>query len=303
MVFFIKRNQKKQTLEILYFNIYNILFYFIPLLRMKKIILAIVFCLSLSPVFANFTQTQLEDYNEVKNTLSTYSDIINNEYPGANTLIDKFINTKYTNYEIMLQDLVNMVLTIKSLNDWSSTLDAKVLSIVSNLKQENVIIGDPNAKFTIIEYTSPTCIFCERQYNDRTLDQTLEKFNNVNYVPVIYSRSEIDTEVGQILACALELSWEETYLETYDYMFTNGYNSILDTEYINYKFGIDWLEECVESQSYYSTIQTQTTEAFELLNVLGTPGNIIVNTKTGEFENIPGAYPLDTFIDVISQMQ
>lgn len=179
-----------------------------------------------------------------------------------------------------------------------------ILPIVEDIKNNNVVVWDEDAKFTIIEYTSPTCSFCQRQHTDKTLEKTLEQVweENVNYVTVVYTRADVDTKVWETLSCALELSWEDTYLELLDTVFENGYSSVLDAEYTADKFDIDGLEECIEEQRYTQQINNQTQVAMSLFGVNGTPWNIVVNNETGEFKQIEWAHPVTTFVSTVNQM-
>lgn len=193
--------------------------------------------------------------------------------------------------------------TDTTVDNTTSTSNDDALAVLNELKEKYVVVWDQDAKFTIIEYTSPTCSFCQRQHNEKTLEQVAEQAWDVNYINVVYSRSDTDTNVGQVLYCGLELGGADTYIEMLDYVFEQGYSALTDTEYAADRFGIEGLTECAESQSYFTDINSQTQTAYDLFGVNGTPGNIVINNETGEFENIAGAHPVETFVSTIDSMR
>ncbi len=87
---------------------------------MKKFVILFVLSIFITPVFAGFTTLQLEEYNQLTEVLDSSSYIIDLEYPGANQLIQEFINEDHTKgtYQEMLDDLILLVLTIRSVESW-----------------------------------------------------------------------------------------------------------------------------------------------------------------------------------------
>lgn len=86
---------------------------------MKKLFIVSLFAMFLSSfAFAGFSQSELNEYQQVKQTLSTYQDVLTQEYPNSDELISEFINKDHTQgtYEEMLIDLVNLVTTINKQN-------------------------------------------------------------------------------------------------------------------------------------------------------------------------------------------
>jgi protein-disulfide isomerase len=41
----------------------------------------------------------------------------------------------------------------------------------------------------------------------------------------------------------------------------------------------------------------------EQFGVTGTPGNVLINNKTGEYQILPGAYPVDEFKKAIDSLK
>ncbi len=109
---------------------------------MKKTILAIAFAVFLSPALASFTPTQVDEYNQTKLALLDYSATINHDYPGADALIFDFVSTDHLQgtYEDMVQDLIDLVLDIKSLNSTAYETDTQAEEKLAILRDHLVEI-------------------------------------------------------------------------------------------------------------------------------------------------------------------
>lgn len=85
---------------------------------MKKLFVLALFAFLITPTFASFTESQTQEYDQVKQVLSSYSDTINAEFPWADDLIQDFVSEDHTNwtYQNMVNDLVNLILEIRSTN-------------------------------------------------------------------------------------------------------------------------------------------------------------------------------------------
>jgi thioredoxin-related protein len=40
----------------------------------------------------------------------------------------------------------------------------------------------------------------------------------------------------------------------------------------------------------------------QIFGITGTPGNVIINVQTGEYQVIPGAFPAENFIQTINSL-
>jgi len=68
-----------------------------------------------------------------------------------------------------------------------STEDAPALTLegdmLTNLTKGEYILGNKNARISIIEYSEFICPFCKRHYNDQTLENLVNKYpDDVNMI-------------------------------------------------------------------------------------------------------------------------
>ena len=64
----------------------------------------------------------------------------------------------------------------------------------------------------------------------------------------------------------------------------------------------DDLKECIASNKYVSKINSQMKVWSEVFWVTGTPGNVLINNETLEYEVISWAYPKENFIELIDRL-
>jgi len=62
------------------------------------------------------------------------------------------------------------------------------------------------------------------------------------------------------------------------------------------------LEKCVENKTFSAKINKQQQTGTNQFGVTGTPGNVLINNATGEYEVISGAYPTASFVEIIDRL-
>lgn len=61
------------------------------------------------------------------------------------------------------------------------------------------------------------------------------------------------------------------------------------------------VQECIDSKKNIVRFDTETAEG-KKYGVQGTPGTLVINNETGEYELIAGAYPISEFERVIDRL-
>lgn len=162
------------------------------------------------------------------------------------------------------------------------------------------ILGNKDAKITIIEYSDLLCPFCKRHYNAQTVENLVKKYpNDVNMVfrqmplPQLHPTAPL---WAQGAVCAGKLGGSETY---YDYLakafaieeFTE--DNVKD---IASDIGLKKSEfaSCLTSEETIAAVNAQVQEG-QSFGINGTPGNIVVDNEKGTYTVIAGAYPTETF--------
>ncbi len=173
------------------------------------------------------------------------------------------------------------------------------------------IDGNKDADVMIIEYTDPECPYCIRHHNEWTIAKTMEAYPNMigHIVKVVQWVNHTNTQAKSLaIICAGKLAGVEGYVALYDKIL---WASTLDTPVAMDK--IAWFvsdlginqstfDSCVADVDTLAVYQANRQEA-QKMGQTGTPGNIVLNVKTGKYVALAGAYPADAFIAAVKQVQ
>lgn len=176
---------------------------------------------------------------------------------------------------------------------------------VKKVTKTDHIRGNANAKISVIEYSDFQCPFCQRVHP--TLKSVLEKYGDkVNWVyrhyPLPFHNPEA-TSKAEAAECANELGGNDKFWEMTDYFYENMGSKVDELPAIAKKIGLNEsaFKTCLESGKYKDHINKDMSEG-SAAGVTGTPGNIVLNNKTGEAIALKGAKPLSSFETVIDEM-
>lgn len=175
-------------------------------------------------------------------------------------------------------------------------------------KNNDHILGNPNAKVALIEYSDFECPFCKRHFD--TIKQIESAYKDdvmivYRHFPLsFHQNAQKEAEASE---CVAELGGNDAFWKFHDAIFTRtaagGTGFALDKlPALAKELGLDEakFKTCLDSGKYAQKVQQQETEG-SASGVDGTPGNIIVNLDTNENKLISGAYPFDNFKTVIDK--
>ncbi len=177
------------------------------------------------------------------------------------------------------------------------------------LRKDAYVEGDANAKVTIVEYSDLECPYCIRHFNEKTIQTVVSAFpGSVNHIfKVVQGVNHQGTEYKSLATlCAGKLGGDKSFVSMYQNIFAS---STQQAPVANAKIaefataaGLDAakLENCIKNGDTKSIYAANWAEFKTFTNSPGTPGNIVVNNETEEWKLIAGAYPADTFKQVIS---
>lgn len=160
--------------------------------------------------------------------------------------------------------------------------------------------GDPKAKIAVIEYSDFECPFCARHHS--TMVQLLKEYeDDVSWVYRHFPLSFHQNAQPAALAseCVAEIGGNDAFWQFADLVFEKGFDFTAHVKEIGVsdaKF-----QACVESGKYKDVVQKQM-DGGSQAGVSGTPGNIVLNTQTGDARLVSGAQPLENFKKVIEEM-
>lgn len=165
------------------------------------------------------------------------------------------------------------------------------------LKANDHILGNKNAKILLIEYSDFECPFCARFHP--TAQKVYEEYKNE--IAWVYRHFPLEglhplaTPMAQASECAAELAGESKFWDAADALFTDAPKSetaIYDTLS---ELGINKVavKNCVDSDKYADRVK-EDLDAGTRIGIRGTPGNVIYNTETKKAVIVAGAYPFET---------
>jgi len=161
---------------------------------------------------------------------------------------------------------------------------------------------DTKAKFVLLEYSDFLCPFCQRQYTEGTVKELRENFPDDVYSAFVPNTrgnpSSLKIAVGA--ECAGD---EGKFNEFIGGIFEVG-PSVSNMEKVAENIGLNIAnyQACVDGDKYADKVNQKMAEGTNLFGVRGTPGNVLLNTETGEFILIAGAFPYTEFATKLQQL-
>jgi protein-disulfide isomerase len=171
---------------------------------------------------------------------------------------------------------------------------------VDPISEKDHVRGDRNARVILFEYSDLECPFCKRFHP--TAKQALEEYKGqlawvYRHFPLDQLHSKARKE-AEAVECANELNGEEGFWALTDkiYEVTPANNGLEAAELpkLALQVGLDQtkFKACLDSGKYAPRVESDYQSGLKA-SVTGTPGNILLDTKTGKTKIIPGAVPLE----------
>lgn len=173
---------------------------------------------------------------------------------------------------------------------------------VDKLRQDDHVRGGRNARILLIEYSDLECPFCKKFHP--TAKQIVDEYKGqvawvYRHFPLDQIHSKADKE-AEAVECANELAGSDGFWQLVDKIFevtpsNNGLN-LDDLPKLAGEVGLNQnaFKTCLDSGKYADHVESDYQSGIKA-GVTGTPGNILLDTKTGKTKLIPGALPFDNF--------
>lgn len=180
---------------------------------------------------------------------------------------------------------------------------------IEKLKNEDHVRGDRNARILLFEYSDLECPFCKRFHP--TAKQIVDEYKGqvawvYRHFPLDQIHSKADKE-AEAVECANELGGNEAFWALTDKIFevtpsNNGLN-LDDLPKLAVEVGLNQnaFQSCLDSGKFAEHVESDYQGGIKA-GVTGTPGNILLDTKTGKTKLIPGALPFEQFKVEIDSM-
>jgi protein-disulfide isomerase len=180
---------------------------------------------------------------------------------------------------------------------------------VPPVSKEDHIKGERNARIALIEYSDLECPFCKRFHPtaQKAVDEYAGKVMWVyRHFPLgFHANAQKEAEASE---CAGELGGNDAFWSYIDLIYkrttSNGTGFALDALVpLAQELGLDKnkFKECLDSDKFAQNIKDEMSGG-SAAGVSGTPGNILLDTKTGKTRLIPGAVPFEQVKQVIDEM-
>ncbi len=171
--------------------------------------------------------------------------------------------------------------------------------------KDSHIRGSRDAEIIIFEFSDYECPFCAKHHP--TLQAIVDAYDG--QVAWVFNHFPLSThtnahEKAEASECVAELGGNEAFWSFTDAMFEAGTHiDMAQVKTIALQTGIDEsdYQSCLDSGRHSATVDAQLNLGLSS-GVQGTPGNIILNVKTGQTQLIPGALPQQQLESVIDQI-
>lgn len=181
---------------------------------------------------------------------------------------------------------------------------------------DDPILGDQNAKVTLIEFSDYECPYCKRHF-DQTLPQLKKDYIDTGKVKLVYRdfplsfHDPMATTEAIAANCAREQGGDTTYFKYHDEIFkrttSNGNGLTKDDLYQiagDLSLNSSNFKACLDADKYRGEVQKDIADGSQA-GISGTPGFLVGKTTSGsEIEGIKivGAQPYSAFKTQIDQL-
>ena len=210
-------------------------------------------------------------------------------------------------YFLAIPIIIGIVIGIGlTLNLESTPNDSSILN-KENLMQGSTILGNPDAKITIVEFGDYQCTFCYKFHDEtmKKIDQAYIKAENVNFVyrdfPLNGPQSILASEASY---CAQK---QNKFWEYHDTLYNNwgGENTGWITKNVllgfanDIKLDLDSFSQCLENSEFKQKVLDNEQFAREI-GIDATPSFLIFNDS--ELYRVIGAQPFERFEQALQEL-
>lgn len=177
-------------------------------------------------------------------------------------------------------------------------------------QERDHIYGNPDAVVSLIEYSDFECPYCKRFHptTKELVDQSDGKVNLVyRHFPLSFHNPGAQTE-AEASECAAELGGNDAFWNYSDAIYerttSNGDGFPRDGLVpLAGELGMDEakFKECLDSGRHAERVKADLQEGVRI-GINGTPGNILLNNKTGKALLRPGVQPLDALMESVQTL-
>lgn len=181
---------------------------------------------------------------------------------------------------------------------------------IEAIKKTSYFQGKEGARIIAIEYTDPECPFCIRQSKDKILSQLREKYDGK--VQTAHKAFRAVPHEGAepkaiALICAARQGGAAAYNAYFDAIMDRSTQStVMPVDELlplakEQKLDVKAFTACYDSKETVAEYDANTAEG-QKYGVSGTPGTLVIDTETGKYQLVSGAYPIATFTAAVDAL-
>lgn len=253
----------------------------------------------------DFSETWVRELLEANNITRLPAVLFNDNNLWDGWAISPFLTRLADgNYRLDLWEAASFDPFMERSERWFLILD---LELLETIKASSYLKGDPEAPITWLEYSDFGCSFCVKMHaEDKTVQNILNELEwviNTRFQHMAFR----NREVPEVIECIAETAWEAAFYTLIDEWFNARVSTksdilaVADANGVNYNI---WdVDACIADGRMQIRIDAHMELGQNVFGVRGTPGNILINVNTGEFELVSGAYPQSHFEEVIGRLR
>ena len=171
---------------------------------------------------------------------------------------------------------------------------------IAGILKNTYLKGDKDASIIWIEYSDLECPFCKRLHDSGAIKNLEAKYGDkmafaFKHYPLPFHPTAMPA--AQAAECVAETGGGSKYFAFIESIFAKGTPSqdVINAAVKEVGLNADTVKKCVDSGKFKSRVDAHMSEGSSKFGVNGTPGNVLINTKTGKYEVVSGAQPEANF--------
>jgi len=210
-------------------------------------------------------------------------------------------------YFLAIPIIIGIIIGLGLMTNLEKSSEASSILNKENLIQGSTILGNPNAKITIVEFGDYQCTFCYK-FHDETMKKINQEYIKTANVNFIYKDFPLNGEQSILASEASYCAQKQNkFWEYHDTLYNNwgGENTGWITENVLQGFArdvglnLDEFSQCLENSEYRQKVLDNEQFAREI-GINATPSFLIFNDS--ELYRIIGAQPFDKFEQAFEEL-
>ena len=210
-------------------------------------------------------------------------------------------------YFLGIPIIIGILFGVIMITNLDKTSDDLMILNKENLLKGSTILGNPNAKITIVEFGDYQCTFCYK-FHDETMDKIYEKYVENGEINFVYKDFPLN---GAASILASEASYcaqnQDKFWEYHNMLYDNwaGENTGWITNNVLLEFAkesglnLDQFNSCMNNSIFYQKV-IENEQFAKKINIDATPSFLIFNEN--EVYRIKGAQSFEIFEQAIQEL-